>query len=168
MIVKYRFLFLIVFLFLCMFFMFDASNTPYHQQDIKPLLHIYLILTPNTLLDTHFIYDSQQITTQKPYDFLEFFLRKSGHVMEYFILTFLLLTTLHYTKLILLIRVVVSFVCVFLFACTDEYHQTFIAGRTGHLIDVVTFDFAGMLLGIFIYLLNRGVIRYRSRRNRVK
>ena len=152
MIQKYKFLFLIVFLLLCMFFMFNASNTPYQQQDIKPLLHKYITLTPNTLPDIHFVYDSQRITTQQPYDFLEFFFRKSGHVIEYMILTFLLLLTLHYTKLNLRISVVVSFICAFLFACTDEYHQTFVEGRTGHLIDVYTFDLAGMILGIMIYL----------------
>jgi VanZ family protein len=132
--------------------MFDASNTPYQQQDIKPLLHKYITLTPNTLPDIHFLYDSDLITTQQPYDFVEFFFRKSGHVFEYTILTSLLLIILHYTKLDLRIRILVSFICAFLFACTDEYHQTFIAGRTGHFMDVYTFDSAGMILGIMIYL----------------
>ena len=43
-----------------------------------------------------------------------------------------------------------TFVICVLYAITDEYHQTFVAGRSGELRDVVI-DSLGALLGILIY-----------------
>lgn len=70
---------------------------------------------------------------------------------------------LHDTKLELRTRIVVGLVCAFLFACTDEYHQTFTEGRTGHFIDVYTFDLAGMIVGILIYSLIYTFKRFRAK-----
>lgn len=133
--------------------MFVAFNISSQQQDIRPLVNKYIILTPNTLPNIYFLYDSSLVTTQQPYDLLEFFIRKSGHVFEYRTLTFLLLMILLYIKVDLWVRILIAFIGAFLFACTDEYHQSYIDRRTGHFIDVYTFDTAGIILGIIIYLL---------------
>jgi len=142
-----------------MIVMFITSNTSSQRQDVKPLLKKYVTLTPNTLPDIQFLYDSNLVTTQQPYDFLEFFIRKSGHVLEYMILTFVLLMMLPYTKIKLWLRILIAFIGSFLFASTDEYHQTYVDGRTGHFIDVYTFDTAGIIFGIIIYLLIQSVKR---------
>jgi VanZ family protein len=39
---------------------------------------------------------------------------------------------------------------VFGFAITDEYHQTFVSGRTGRPLDVII-DSAGALIGMMFY-----------------
>jgi VanZ family protein len=43
-----------------------------------------------------------------------------------------------------------SLVLAFLYACSDEYHQSFVPGRGGSALDVVLFDTtgAGLALGI--------------------
>ena len=40
----------------------------------------------------------------------------------------------------------------FLYACSDEYHQTFVPGRAGAMIDVAV-DMAGVLFGLALVLL---------------
>ena len=40
----------------------------------------------------------------------------------------------------------------FLYACSDEYHQTFVPGRVGQFTDVL-FDMAGVLAGVLLAFL---------------
>ena len=42
-----------------------------------------------------------------------------------------------------------SLIC-FLYACSDEIHQSFISGRDGNFLDVII-DSIGYLFGIFLY-----------------
>ncbi|USK68316.1 VanZ family protein [Peribacillus asahii] len=125
----------------------------------KALIEETHTTNPNTFPDIHFTYEGILVSSQYPYDSLEFFIRKTGHVLEYMILTFVLLMILYYSKLNLRMRMVVGFVGSFLFAYTDEYHQTFTESRAGHFIDVYTFDLIGIILGITIYLLIQSVKR---------
>ena len=45
-----------------------------------------------------------------------------------------------------------SLVFCFVYACTDEYHQTFVPGRAGAMIDVAV-DLVGVLFGLALVLL---------------
>ncbi|WP_026692789.1 VanZ family protein [Peribacillus kribbensis] len=135
----------------CVIVMFQSSNTPYQKQDLRPTLQKYITLDENSLPSMNFDYGGALVTSSQPYDFIEFFIRKAGHISEYFILTSLLLLSLQFTRLKLIARVLLSFVIALAFACTDEYHQSFIKGRTGHLIDVFSFDLLGIVLSIIIY-----------------
>ena len=45
-----------------------------------------------------------------------------------------------------------SLIFCFLYACSDEYHQTFVPGRAGAMIDVAV-DMAGVLFGLALVLL---------------
>lgn len=68
----------------------------------------------------------------------DFLIKKSAHVGEYFILTFLLYFS--FTRTTTLPRrnaVLTSFLIAFLYSCTDEFHQLFIAGREGRVRDVL-------------------------------
>lgn len=72
----------------------------------------------------------------------DFLLRKIAHILEYAILTFLLLRVFGFqnNKSIILVAIIA-----FLYAISDEYHQTFIFGRKGRLEDV-GIDSIGILL----------------------
>ncbi|WP_419881699.1 VanZ family protein [Peribacillus sp. B-H-3] len=153
-----------IILLICMGFMFRASNTPYHQQDIKPQLKSLITLTPHSLPDLSFSYDHEEVSSKLPYDFIEFVIRKCSHIFEYTVLTLIFLALWSSTRLRKGLVIVISFLCSFVFACTDEYHQSFVPERTGHFIDVYTFDSAGMILAILIYLLFGFVIKRRSGR----
>ena len=45
-----------------------------------------------------------------------------------------------------------SLIFCFLYACSDEYHQTFVPGRAGTMIDVAV-DMAGVAFGLVLVLL---------------
>ncbi len=86
---------------------------------------------------------------------LNYPLRKVMHASVYFILAFLLLIAFKHKELIINKNIILSLIICFIFACTDEYHQTFVNGRTGLFSDVLI-DFSGSIIGTFIfYIINR-------------
>lgn len=79
-------------------------------------------------------------------------LRKVVHATVYFILALLLLTigrVIFGSKKYLLTCIITLVLC-FAFAMTDEYHQTFVDGRTGQMMDVMI-DTAGAGVGILLF-----------------
>jgi VanZ family protein len=76
-----------------------------------------------------------------------FLTRKAAHIIEYAVLSFLYFRVLNklsnYTTVK---KLLVSFLLAFLYALTDEYHQTFVPGRTGKFFDLGV-DFLGALAG---------------------
>lgn len=79
-------------------------------------------------------------------------LRKVVHATVYFVLTLLLLTigrVIFGSRKYLLTCVIAILLC-FAFAMTDEYHQTFVEGRTGQMLDVMI-DTAGACVGILLF-----------------
>lgn len=79
-------------------------------------------------------------------------MRKVMHASVYLVLAFFLMILLNIISdhkdywLTLLIALVLSVV----FAITDEYHQTFVAGRTGQIMDVII-DSIGAVVGLIFY-----------------
>ena len=82
-------------------------------------------------------------------------LRKYAHMAEYAMLA--LPSTLFFRELLLERRLPLraagcSLIFCFLYACSDEYHQTFVPGRAGTMIDVAV-DMAGVAFGLVLVLL---------------
>lgn len=78
------------------------------------------------------------------------YLRKNAHALEYLILAILISNAFfcnRYKGKGIIIYIL--FICL-IFAVTDEYHQSFIVGRTANVRDVLI-DFSGSLFGIAIY-----------------
>ena len=79
-------------------------------------------------------------------------MRKVIHATVYFVLTFFIMILmniiLEHKKYFL--SVIIALIICIIFAGTDEYHQTFVAGRTGQLLDVII-DTAGGIIGILFY-----------------
>ena len=84
-------------------------------------------------------------------DLINFTIRKLAHLFEYTLLALLTISLLkEYTtkeKIIL----ISSLVFCFLYAITDEFHQSLVPGRSCLFKDVLI-DTAGSLIGIIIYL----------------
>ena len=70
-------------------------------------------------------------------------IRKLGHFSEYMALGFF---SFCYSTNIFMI---LSFLFSVLYASSDEFHQTFVAGRDGNIVDVVI-DSSGALVGILL------------------
>ncbi|WKB35312.1 VanZ family protein [Terrilactibacillus sp. S3-3] len=76
------------------------------------------------------------------------------HYSLFFITNLMLTTKLKRSRSYLL-----GFVLSMGYAGLDEWHQTFIPGRTGHAIDVFTFDMAGILLALALTFFLRWCFR---------
>lgn len=77
-------------------------------------------------------------------------LRKVAHASIYFVLGILLTVFLkfcHVRKYYLY-----SLIISFLYACTDEFHQKFVAGRTASISDVLI-DTTGCIVGLLLFYL---------------
>lgn len=99
----------------------------------------------------------QTIKKHKSFEFLEsanYYFRRSSHAFVYFILSILtinLLMQLHKYKLY--ICNIISIIFCFIYACTDELHQSFIMGRTGRFFDTFIDTFGAILGCLFISLI---------------
>ena len=62
-------------------------------------------------------------------------------------------------------RITISTIFGFLYACSDEIHQTFVDGRAGRIIDVII-DTIGVANGVLLVLLIIELIRVSSNRNK--
>lgn len=104
---------------------------------------------------------SNEISNESKYWLIELLnlpLRKCAHVSIYFILALLVMNALKtsYNNL-KFSAIIVVFIC-FIYACTDEYHQLFISGRTGQFTDVLI-DTFGAIVGIIIYNIMNNLIK---------
>lgn len=95
---------------------------------------------------------------------VHFFIRKSAHFIAYFILGVLVYHTIKLFLYRYIPSISVSFFITVLYAISDEFHQTFIPGRSGEVRDVLI-DSAGSLTGIFTYVLI--ILLYNKIRNRI-
>ena len=77
----------------------------------------------------------------------DFAVRKTAHFLEYAVLFGLYFRALKNTIKLSPFRIyLLSFILTFLYALSDEFHQTLVLGRTGMLRDVMI-DVGGGLLG---------------------
>lgn len=86
-------------------------------------------------------------------DVAEFIVRKSAHMFAYAVLSILVFMSMYdgiNDKKLYLYSLGFSF----LYACSDEYHQTFIEGRSGEFRDVMVDSLGASigLLGLFVLI----------------
>ena len=91
-------------------------------------------------------------------------IRKTAHASEFCLLAFLFSNS--FTLLKKDKRHLISLVCTFIYACTDEIHQLFVEGRAGRVSDVLI-DTAGAIIGIGVYFLILKIIHTVRRRKDV-
>jgi len=85
----------------------------------------------------------------------EFIVRKSAHIFSFCTLSILLFMSIYENNINK--SAIISFLYTFLYACSDEFHQLFIPGRSGEFRDVMI-DSMGGIIGI---LLISFIVRYR-------
>ncbi|MCA0986886.1 VanZ family protein [Guptibacillus algicola] len=137
---------------LMMTILFISSNTPYQNQDVKPLFREWVTITQEDLPQIEFTYDGALVTPSQPYNYVEFFLRKSAHVVSFGLLAFFWMMFFKgkYSKRVALL---LGFALALLYALFDEFHQSLIPNRTGHLIDVFIPDTLGIVIASFAFLI---------------
>ena len=79
-------------------------------------------------------------------------LRKLAHFSIYMVVGILIMTFVSTYKLLLWKKLLISIMVGLVYAISDEYHQTFIQGRSGELRDVLI-DTTGVICGIAIVII---------------
>lgn len=80
----------------------------------------------------------------------EFIVRKGAHMSEYALLTFTFIYGFYKNHCSLRQIIIYSLLAVFIYACSDEFHQLFIGGRAGQFSDVLI-DTCGGVLAVVLY-----------------
>lgn len=89
--------------------------------------------------------------------------RKLAHLTEYFLLGFLLINVWADGKKDIGVKyIVVAVLIACLYAGSDEYHQTLVAGRAGQIADV-GIDTFGAFLGSLVYYMLFKIFRNRNK-----
>lgn len=88
-----------------------------------------------------------KLTDKQIEDYIARPIRKGAHFIEYFILGVLMTASICTYTTSSSDQIIISiFICI-LYAASDEFHQTFISGRSGQITDVLI-DTLGSLCGI--------------------
>jgi len=98
-------------------------------------------------------YISDQPSLTIAYGFWDFILRKGAHITEFIILSLLVWNAVRQHVGSFTGSLAVASGLSFLYACSDEYHQMFVAGREGTVRDVAIDTIGIAIAAIAIFLL---------------
>jgi len=88
-------------------------------------------------------------------ELIHYFVRKAAHMTEYFLLTLSLqlpLAAWFSNRLTPKLRILIGFAATVLFAALDEFHQTFVPGRSGNFTDVCIDSTGALIASLFLLL----------------
>lgn len=125
-------------------FSFSAQDGA-SSADLSHKVSVFLVRAANRLLDKGL--SPEQILLYA--DSIHFYVRKLGHVTEYFVLAVTVAFPLYVYRIRGLKLVFLAGLFCVGFAGLDEYHQSFVAGRGPSLRDV-GIDSIGIFTGIFL------------------
>jgi VanZ family protein len=125
-----------------------VDSLPVQSLLVNSLLRYWL--PPVLWMGAIFILSAQPSLPYHPDTLFDLILKKAAHMIEYGILAFLLWRALSRGQGTLSrSALVTAFVVSVLYAASDEYHQTFVPGRDGNLMDV-GFDTMGSLVALLV------------------
>lgn len=100
-----------------------------------------------TTVDNVFDFDLSAQQIDSGVEQIHYYIRKTAHFMEYFILAVSVSLPLYVYGIRGIWLMLTALILCTGFACLDEYHQLFVSGRVGSYKDVMI-DSSGALLGI--------------------
>ena len=109
----------------------------------------------------------EKVKFHQSMEFLEkanYYFRRSSHAFVYLVLSiFVVNFLLQLHKYSLLKCNIISVIFCFIYACTDEFHQTFVSGRTGQFLDTLV-DSLGAIIGcLIISLIYKLIIKHKKK-----
>lgn len=136
-----------------MAFIFILSSQTYSQQDIRPWLkqQVPETVAKAKLTDVKVYYAGSEISvhTKGVEGFLEFIIRKGAHVFVFMMLAVLVQWAVWKAWITGKWSYGITFLLSFVYALSDEWHQSFNMERTAKMEDV-WIDTIGILLGILL------------------
>lgn len=88
-----------------------------------------------------FYFSTQPTAEIIPETMPHFIFFKTLHILEYAVLAILIFYAFSYRKITIILS--------YLYALSDEIHQTFVPGRSGHFKDTF-FDLLGIIIGLLV------------------
>ena len=88
-------------------------------------------------------------------ELIHYFVRKAAHMTEYFLLALSLqlpLTAWFSKQFSLKLRIFTGFAATVLFAALDEFHQSFVPGRSGNFTDVCIDSTGALIASLCLFL----------------
>ena len=140
-------------LWMCIIFAFSAQ-TKEESGAVSEGFSYRVVTTTGKLL--HLNIDEEKV--REIAHSIEHFVRKGAHMTEYAILAILVYVWLKRWQISRIRTACVAAVLAILYACSDEFHQLFVAGRAGRISDVLI-DSAGAVLGLALFLFISQFIR---------
>ena len=134
---------------------FTMSNMNTQDSNSKSKFVIYKLLTYSIKTTNKLGITNKHPSDEKIYQVINLLnkpLRKVAHATEYFILIILILLTLKSIGMDNKKIFLMSLLLCFLYACSDEFHQSFISGRTAQFSDSLI-DLLGGVIGCMIFSL---------------
>lgn len=125
------------------------SGQPANQSNRSSFAVTKVIITTITKL-TNTDFDAKSIN--RLVFQLNNFVRKLAHISLYFVLGLLAVYAIHKLGFAARKTYLIAICLCILYAMTDEWHQTYVPGRSGQISDVLI-DTAGTLAGIGVYVL---------------
>jgi len=98
-----------------------------------------------------FIFSSQRGDELPNFMGLDYFIKKASHAIGYGLLALSYLHVLNYEKK----KYWVAWLMAIIYSATDEFHQSFVAGRNASVYDVILFDNLGALLILYLHFIFR-------------
>ena len=139
-----------IFVFLWLGLIFYFSNMNSNESNVKSKETIQKVIETTVETGNKVGITEEVPTKEEQLSWIEILnlpLRKFMHMMIYCILSLLVINALNKQKI--KHKYFITVILCVLYAITDEYHQTFITGRTGQLFDVII-DTIGILIGVFL------------------
>lgn len=163
-ILKFISIFLVIF-WLLVIFTLSGMNSNESNNKSKSSLNILIQETLN-LTNKVGITDKHPTQTKKDrvINKINLPMRKFAHATVFIILALLIMTCLRTFKLGLKPSFIITILVSFMYALFDEYHQTFIPGRTGQFSDSLI-DTLGALIGASLFVL---IIHIHNKRHEKK
>lgn len=131
---------------MCVIFGFSAQ-TKEESSAVSEGFSFRMVNTTGLLL--HLNIDEEQI--REIANAIEGFVRKGAHMTEYAILTILIYVWLGRWEMSRIRMSCTAILFAVLYACSDEIHQLFVAGRAGRVSDVLV-DSVGAIVGLVLFL----------------
>ncbi|MDO5519326.1 MAG: VanZ family protein [bacterium] len=104
------------------------------------------------LIGKTFIHEFNEWEEEKQIEFakkIDHPIRKTAHAMEYAVLGALVAGTFITLKRTMASRILIPWLIATIYAASDEFHQLFVAGRSGQVSDVML-DSTGVMAGVLI------------------
>lgn len=152
---KKRFLILGIFVIIWAAVIFAMSNMNTQQSNSKSKLVIYQLLSYSIKATNKLGITNKHPSDERIYQVINLLnkpLRKLAHATEYFVLIILVIMALQSLGISRKKIFSLAIIFCFIYACSDEYHQSFVNGRTAQFSDSLI-DVFGGLVGCSVYLM---------------